>query len=39
MLSSSDGAGGYSDKDGDILSRNRQRMFIDHRVALAIENS
>ena len=39
MLSSSDGARGYSDKDGDILSRNRRRMFIDHRVALATENS
>ena len=37
MLSSSDGAGGYSDKDGDILSRNRRRIFIDHIVALAGE--
>ena len=39
MLSSSDGAAGYSDKDGVISSRNRWRMFIDHRVAFATENS
>ena len=39
MLSSSDRAGGYSDKDGVIWSRNRRRMFIDHRVAFATENS
>ena len=39
MLRSSDGAGSYSDKDRVILSRNRRRMFIDYRVAFAIENS